>query len=99
MKYIADVDDLELNMPFKAKYHELPIVIYKTTTGIYALHDQCSHERFPLSESAADNDSVECQLHGSTFALNTGKPYILPAVEPVKTFPVTVIEGKVYIDD
>lgn len=64
----------------------------------FALQDECSHAAIPLSEGEVRDCLVECWLHGSTFDLRTGKPTVLPATEPVTTFPVDVRDGAVYID-
>jgi len=37
-------------------------------------------------------------LHGARFDIRTGKPLSLPAVYPVKTYPVRVVEGKVQVE-
>ena len=99
MEYITDIENLVENMPFRATYKDLPIVIYKTRHGIYAVEDRCSHEEYPLSESEAEEDNtIECKRHGSRFDLKTGNPLSLPAVEPVKVFSIIVQEGKIYIE-
>lgn len=95
--YVADVAQLKENIPFKAVVNNKAIVLYKTTKAIFALLDRCSHEEYPLSESTAFNDTIECKKHGSTFDLQTGKPLTLPALLPVETFMVSVDDGKIYI--
>ena len=61
---------------------------------IYALHDECSHEEFPLSNGELADGQVTCILHGARFDLETGAPRALPAVRPVRTYEARV-EGKV----
>ncbi len=99
MEYIADESQLILHTPFKATYKEKPIVLFKTNKGIFAMEDRCSHEDFPLSESLSSDTEVSCQLHGSTFDLASGKPKSLPALFPVKTYQVTITEGKIFVSD
>jgi len=41
---------------------------------------------------------VECPRHGSLFDLRTGKPKTLPAYQPVKTFPVEVIDDTITLE-
>ncbi len=59
----------------------------------YALEDLCTHDDGPLGEGELIGDLVECPRHGARFDVKTGQPVTLPAVIPVKTFPVKV-EGK-----
>ena len=57
-----------------------------------AVDDICSHEHYHLSEGEVDTDdeTIECPKHGSTFDLESGRPRSLPAIKPVRTFPVKV---------
>jgi len=42
--------------------------------------------------------TVECPRHGSLFDLRTGKPKTLPAFQPVRTFPVEIIDDKITLE-
>ncbi len=97
MQYITDIENLKENIPFKARFNDQDIVIYKTSKSIYALEDMCSHENFALSQSTSEDDSVECKLHGSKFDLATGSPLSLPALRKVKTYQIKVENSKVYV--
>ena len=63
--------------------------------GLYALKDRCSHADYPLSdgELMADNKRLECRYHGAKFDVASGRAVALPAIRPVKTYPVKV-EGE-----
>jgi 3-phenylpropionate/trans-cinnamate dioxygenase ferredoxin subunit len=37
-------------------------------------------------------------LHGSRFSLKTGEPDQLPATKPIPIYPLTVVDGQVYVD-
>jgi len=69
------------------------IVLAHVGDRVFALHDECSHEEFPLSSGELTGDEVTCVLHGARFDLATGKPRALPAVRPVKTYEARV-EGQ-----
>jgi len=69
------------------------IVLAHVGDRVFALHDQCSHEEFPLSSGELTGNEVTCVLHGARFDLATGTPRALPAVRPVKTYEVRV-EGQ-----
>ncbi|MDP2470031.1 MAG: non-heme iron oxygenase ferredoxin subunit [Candidatus Palauibacterales bacterium] len=69
------------------------IVLAHVGERVYALHDQCSHEEYPLSSGELVGDQVTCVLHGARFDLETGTPRALPAVRPVKTYQARV-EGE-----
>jgi 3-phenylpropionate/trans-cinnamate dioxygenase ferredoxin component len=65
---------------------------------VFALEDVCSHAEFPLTDGDVDGTAIECALHGSRFDLRSGKPLGPPATQPVRTYPVSVVDGDVYID-
>jgi 3-phenylpropionate/trans-cinnamate dioxygenase ferredoxin subunit len=62
--------------------------------------DICSHAEASLSEGEVDAEecSIECPRHGSTFDLRTGRPRTLPATVPVATFPVKVEGDTILIE-
>jgi 3-phenylpropionate/trans-cinnamate dioxygenase ferredoxin subunit len=74
------------------------IAVVRVGDEVFALDDVCSHAEFPLSDGDVDESTIECALHGSRFDLRTGKALGPPATQPVRTYPVSVIDGDVYID-
>jgi 3-phenylpropionate/trans-cinnamate dioxygenase ferredoxin subunit len=41
---------------------------------------------------------IECPLHAASFDLRTGKPTGPPAKRPVRTYPVLIEDGVLYVD-
>lgn len=68
-----------------------PIAIARTTDGVFAIRDVCSHADVRLSEGEVIDCTIECWLHGSAFDLRTGQPLSLPAIVPVPVYPVNVV--------
>ncbi len=66
------------------------IVLANVDGRVYALEDRCSHQDYPLSAGHLDDDQLECPFHGARFDARTGRATGLPAVAPVRTFPVDV---------
>jgi nitrite reductase/ring-hydroxylating ferredoxin subunit len=61
--------------------------------------DICSHQSNQLSDGGyLDGDEVQCAFHGGRFNIRTGAAIGLPATEPIRTFPVEVREGRIYVD-
>jgi 3-phenylpropionate/trans-cinnamate dioxygenase ferredoxin subunit len=77
---------------------EIDVAVVRVGDEVFALEDVCSHAEFPLTDGEVDGTTIECALHGSRFDLRTGKPLGPPATQPVRTFPVSVTNGDVYID-
>jgi 3-phenylpropionate/trans-cinnamate dioxygenase ferredoxin subunit len=67
-----------------------PVVLVRHAGEFFATQNNCSHRDFPLSEAGFDpRDAVlVCAWHGGCFDVRTGEAVVLPAVEPVETFPV-----------
>jgi 3-phenylpropionate/trans-cinnamate dioxygenase ferredoxin component len=74
------------------------IVLVNVEGDFYALLDRCSHQDFPLSDGELDGDRLECIYHGASFDVCTGRALQLPAIRPVKTFPVEVRDGEVFVE-
>jgi len=74
-----------------------PVAIVRTSDGVYALRDVCSHAEVPLSEGEVYDHTLECWLHGSCFDVRTGAPTGPPATEPVPVYPVKTEGDDVYV--
>ena len=74
-----------------------PVVLANVDDTIYAVLDRCSHEDLPLSDGEMEGTVLVCQYHGARFDITSGAPRGLPAVRPVKTFPVEVRDDGIYV--
>jgi len=74
-----------------------PVVLANVEGTVYALLDRCTHEDLPLSDGEIEGTNLACQYHGARFDMASGAPRSLPAVKPVKTFPVEVREDGIYV--
>ena len=74
------------------------IAVFRLEDGFYAIEDTCSHEEASLSVGEIDDGQIECPLHGAMFDIRTGTNLTLPAVLPVKSFPVKVENGDIYLE-
>ena len=76
-----------------------PVSVFHTADGeLYAIDDTCTHQDASLSEGWLEGCFVECPLHAASFDLRTGEPTCPPAKRSVKTYPVHVEDGEVYVD-
>jgi 3-phenylpropionate/trans-cinnamate dioxygenase ferredoxin subunit len=75
-----------------------PVVVANVDGDLYALEDQCSHEAYPLSDGELDGTDVVCTYHGARFDACTGKNKGLPAVRPVKSYPVEARDDGIYVE-
>ena len=73
--------------------------LYRIDGAIYATADMCTHGEASLSlEGLLTGKTVECTFHFGTFDVTTGEPTGMPCEIPLKTYPVTIVDGKVQIE-
>jgi len=75
------------------------IALVRIDDDVYAIGDTCSHADVSLSTGFVEVDecAIECERHGALFDLRTGEPLSLPAVRPVPTYTVAVVDGDVVL--
>jgi 3-phenylpropionate/trans-cinnamate dioxygenase ferredoxin component len=73
------------------------VVLVRWEGEIFALEDRCSHRDFPLSDGEVEDGQLECVFHGARFDIRTGKATQLPAIRPVRTFPVEIREERIFV--
>ncbi len=64
----------------------------------YAVDNLCTHDNGPLGEGRLWDGTIECPRHGARFDIQTGAVKALPAVRPVRTYPVQVDGNEVSVD-
>ncbi|WP_329410305.1 non-heme iron oxygenase ferredoxin subunit [Nocardia vinacea] len=76
-----------------------PIAVYHTDDdGFHATADTCTHEKWSLgSDSDVEGTEVTCPLHMARFDIKTGAPLCFPATVALRTYPVEIDDGQVYI--
>jgi 3-phenylpropionate/trans-cinnamate dioxygenase ferredoxin subunit len=77
---------------------DVAIAVFNADGEFYAIDDTCSHQDASLSEGWLEGCFVECPLHAASFDLRTGVPTCLPAKKAVRTYPVVVQDGVIYVD-
>jgi 3-phenylpropionate/trans-cinnamate dioxygenase ferredoxin component len=65
---------------------------------IYAIDDECTHDRGPLDQGFLEGAEIECPRHGARFDVMTGRAVRLPAVRPVRTYTVEVRDGSIAVE-
>ena len=91
--------DIELGGAVRVVIDDVAIALVRDSAGtVHAIGDTCTHGDISLAEGFVEDDTLECWAHGSKFSLLTGKPTTLPAYEPVPVYPVTIVDGEVFID-
>lgn len=88
------------------------IILYRLEDGFYATQRLCTHTFTPLDRGKIVNgDTIQCPLHRAQFDIRTGEverwANFPPGIQflnvargekALRTFPVTVKDGAVFVD-
>jgi len=77
---------------------ERSIALANVGGDFFAIDNLCTHDGGPLGEGTLAGDQVECPRHGARFDVRTGAVRALPAVRPVRTYPVRLEGDEVSVD-
>jgi nitrite reductase/ring-hydroxylating ferredoxin subunit len=64
---------------------------------VFAVDNRCPHMGFPLARGTVDDGVLTCHWHHARFALSCGDTFD-PWADDVPSYPVSVVEGTVYVD-
>jgi len=74
------------------------IALYGVDGEIYATDNLCTHGHARLCDGFLDGHEIECPLHQGKFDVRTGAAVCAPVTEGVRSYPVRIEGGKVFID-
>jgi p-cumate 2,3-dioxygenase ferredoxin component len=76
------------------------LALFNVDGTIYATDDTCTHGAASLSEDGSvDGHFVECAWHNGRFDVRSGQACAMPCTEPLKSWPVRIVDGRVCVDD
>jgi len=91
-------DDIDEEDVLRFDHGDKTYAVYRTMGGrIFATDGLCTHELQHLAEGIVIDDIIECPLHQGRFHIPTGKAKGAPVCIDLKTYPVRVDDGEVYI--
>jgi 3-phenylpropionate/trans-cinnamate dioxygenase ferredoxin subunit len=96
-KWVKAAREDEVSRSARVVLGKNQIALFRLEDGVYALDDICSHEYSRLSEGEIWDDDVYCPKHGSRFEIRTGAVHGLPATKPVKSYPVKIENGEIWV--
>jgi 3-phenylpropionate/trans-cinnamate dioxygenase ferredoxin component len=96
-KLACNADDVEEEDVLRFDSGDAVFAIYKIREGIFATDGHCTHEQALLSDGFVMDNVIECPLHQGRFDIRTGKALSGPVCVNLRTYPVRIEEGKVFI--
>ncbi|MFB6170573.1 MAG: Rieske (2Fe-2S) protein [Haloarculaceae archaeon] len=94
---VADVADLEREGHRVVTEGGHTVALFHHEGRVYAVDNRCPHMGFPLAEGTVDDGVLTCHWHHARFELACGDTFD-PWADDVRTFPVEVRDGQVYLD-
>ena len=75
-----------------------PLALAKSQERWFVFRDECTHAACAFSQDGEVMDTtLICNCHGAEFDLLTGAVLQGPAEEPLKVFPVQVVENRLEV--
>ena len=75
----------------------LEVCLARNRGTAYAVSNTCTHMACLLSAGKVVEDGIGCSCHGSIFDLDTGEAIYPPATKPITTYPLTEVDGLVFV--
>ena len=95
---VAGVDEIPEGKVITVTADSRRIALCNYGGNIYAIDDVCTHDGGPLGQGELEGKEIECPRHGARFDVMTGQATALPAVRPVRTYPVRISDGRIFVD-
>lgn len=78
------------------------LALFRAGERVFATDAMCTHGNARLCDGFVEGDadggaSVECPLHQGRFDLASGRPLCEPVTEALRTYPVRVEGGRVWV--
>ena len=90
--------ELEDNTPIECEGPDGEIIVVVRSEGqYYAVQGICPHQEAPLADGDVADGNITCCLHFWSWRLADGEP-IEEAECPLKTYPITITDGKIYLN-
>lgn len=74
-----------------------PVLLCRFGDDVFAVGAACTHQGAPLAEGRLDGALVRCPWHGALFDVRTGARVNVPTCADLRTYPVEVRDGTVWV--
>ncbi len=73
------------------------IALYGVGGEVFATDNICTHGHARLCDGFLEGLEIECPLHQGKFDVRNGKPTCAPVTEPLRSYPVKIEGGRVWL--
>lgn len=95
----CEIDDVDEEDVIRFDHEGRVYAIYRSPEDIYFATDGlCTHEQISLADGLVMDDIIECPKHNGRFNYKTGEAKGAPVCVNLRTYPVKVEGGAVFIE-
>jgi naphthalene 1,2-dioxygenase ferredoxin component len=94
---VAAVDDLFDGASIAVVVAEREIALHSVDGVPFATDNLCTHGAGRLCEGFLEGHEIECPLHQGRFDVRSGAPTCAPATDAIRSYPVRIEAGRVFI--
>lgn len=73
------------------------LAFYGVEGEVFATDNLCTHGHARLCDGFLLGHEIECPIHQGRFDVRDGRPTCEPVTEPVRTYPVRIEGGRVFV--
>lgn len=74
------------------------LAIYGVDGEVYATDNVCTHGHARLCDGFLEGHEIECPLHQGRFDVRSGKALCEPLAADIRTYPIKIEDGSVYVE-
>lgn len=93
----AAFDEVPQDDVVSVQVEGLDIALYGVEGEVYATDNLCTHGQARLCDGFLEGHEIECPLHQGKFDVRSGAPTCAPVTEAVKSYPVKIEDGRVFL--
>ena len=95
---VAKVRDVTPGTTHKVTVDGENVLLCNVDGTLYAIEDACTHDGGELDQGELEDCRIMCPRHGAYFDVRTGAALTLPAILPVRTYPVRTEGDDIFVD-
>ena len=95
---VCEKDEIDEEDVIRFDHDGRSFAIYRSREdSFHATDGHCTHEHVHLADGLVMNDIIECPKHNGRFNYKTGEAKGAPVCVNLKTYPVKVEGGRIFI--
>jgi 3-phenylpropionate/trans-cinnamate dioxygenase ferredoxin component len=94
---VAALDDIDDEDVMRFDHDGKTFAIYRYEDKVYASDGLCTHEQVHLCDGLVMEHVIECPKHNGRFDIRDGRALGAPVCVNLKTYPVKVEGGQIFI--